>query len=426
MSKTLNKADIEMNEFNTTITQSREYINNVCVENMSDCGIRKTDELNGLECFCSDSPPNNNIEGMVRGHVFYGDKLVFKSSPYPEEVIIKSGEKSGECDEYENKNNYKTLNDIDFSNAVCTPLCEGTVIRMFYYGEQWYITTHRKLNAFRSKWGDDSFGDIFEGSVLNVLGMDLESFKNILDKEKGYSFLIGTTETTRVVTDPFVVLYLIGMTDKNGKDINLYASEKSTLNEMNINQKLIDIIIPRIFFNNQYDLIDFVQELKYPYEYIIGVYIKTSDNVNLKVINEEYNDLSKLRHNLPSIMFAYLHNVFDEKKNALFRKIYASHKSQFDFYDSEIKEIAVDLYKKYLFKYVPTYKGFKNNFEELSEQEFNVLKLIHNLYKNTRVNIKLEDVSELLKTVNVSTINRIISQRRRARKMLLNNTNNKE
>ena len=39
---------------------------------------------------------------------------------------------------------------------------EGTLLRLFYYDGQWYLTTHKKLSAFKSRWSCKySFGDIF-------------------------------------------------------------------------------------------------------------------------------------------------------------------------------------------------------------------------------------------------------------------------
>ncbi len=33
---------------------------------------------------------------------------------------------------------------------------EGTLIRIFYFNDKWIITTHRKLDAFKSKWGSEN------------------------------------------------------------------------------------------------------------------------------------------------------------------------------------------------------------------------------------------------------------------------------
>ncbi len=40
---------------------------------------------------------------------------------------------------------------------------EGNIKQNFYFNDKWIITTHRKLDAFKSKWGSEkSFGDILK------------------------------------------------------------------------------------------------------------------------------------------------------------------------------------------------------------------------------------------------------------------------
>ena len=49
---------------------------------------------------------------------------------------------------------------INFENFSFFNSYEGTLIRMFNFDDKWYVTTHRKLDAFRSKWaGKTSYGN---------------------------------------------------------------------------------------------------------------------------------------------------------------------------------------------------------------------------------------------------------------------------
>ncbi|NDG32425.1 hypothetical protein EB118_20415, partial [bacterium] len=47
---------------------------------------------------------------------------------------------------------------------------EGALIRMFYYKNKWYLSTNRKLDAYRSKWASkESFGSYFFKALVNAV-----------------------------------------------------------------------------------------------------------------------------------------------------------------------------------------------------------------------------------------------------------------
>ena len=101
------------------------------------------------------------------------------------------------------------MNDCAFYDAH-----EGTLIRMFYFQDRWFISTHRKLNAFRSKWASrESFGTAFKRALEHEVDKNeelrsviqdgdeglLERFQNTLDKTKQYMFLIRNSAENRIV-----------------------------------------------------------------------------------------------------------------------------------------------------------------------------------------------------------------------------------
>lgn len=381
-------------KMNTT----RAFIENVCVKKMSETGVRKTDELDNLVCFCSDNPPNNFEESQIRGCVFDGDKLIFKSLGYPFDI----------------KGEY--LPQLPIVTSVCTPIYEGTIIRMFYHGGKWYTTTHRKLDASRSKWGNEvSFGELFAQTVENVLNIGVDELKaNHLDTNFGYIFLIGTTEITRIVSPAKSRLMLLSLIDENQNDIIYTNPDK-------IPKILTGVVSKKLQFDNLREVKNFVDDLLYPFDSEIGVHIQIGD-ISFKIMNEHYVELSLLRQNLPSIMFAYLHNVFDENKQRKFRNLYPKFEREFDFYDKEISDICKDLYYKYLKKYVPTYKvtTINDNNDTISsftENEKNILKEIHNVYLETRNIITKNDILPIIKNLKISMLNKIISDRRRAKRL---------
>ena len=370
--------------------QLRIDIENAVVEDVTDSGIRKTDQMGSLVCYCSDNPPMSLFEQQIRGYIFDNDKLVLKSLPYATE--FKYDEESIDEDMFNVTNNPERIGSVDQYNI--TVMKEGTSIRVFFYNNTWYITTHRKINAFNSKWGKESFGEIFEKNIKIKTGKSLDEFLDTLNKEYSYIFLIGTTLNTRVVSPQYDDVNLLACMDKN--------------NEIVIDTNMKDYYIESLKFSNLDDAVKYVSNLVFPFT-TYGIFLY-SKNESFKIINSEYNQLSKLRHNLPSIMFAYLYNVFNEVKRNSFRELYYYMIEDFDQYDKEIEVIADDILKKYFNRFV------KKETFTVSKHEHHILYSLHGLFLKNKVPITKEHVMEIFRDTLPSNINKIINERKQKRK----------
>lgn len=358
------------------------------VEDATDNGIRKTDELDNLECFCSDNPPENDFEQKIRGYIFDGDRLILKSLQYAKTV------ETNETD---------FLKSIDFSQFSVTVMKEGSAIRVFYYKDKWYTSTHRKINAYKSKWGNkESFGDLFEKNIKIKTGKTLQEFyESTLDKNFSYVFSVGTSENTRIVAPSYNDVSLLATMNSSGDLVSLKSMRNWYL-------KIVDNI------TDLNSALNFINNFKYPFSKGCGIFLQ-SEEKSFKIFNPEYFELSKLRNNLPSIPFAYLHNVFDENKRKKFRELYPTFSDVFDTYDSEIHQIAVNLLQKYFERFVK-----KREFT-VSQPENHILYNIHGLFRTTKIPIKLEHVFLAFSASKPSYINKILSTRKLQQKVLLEN-----
>nr|UOX61044.1 MAG: immediate early protein [Diabrotica toursvirus 3a] len=348
------------------------------VDGSAEFGIRKTDEMDNLECFCSDNPPENDFEIQIRGYIFdNNNKLILKSLPYAVE----------EFDSVENLSDY-----------IISDMQEGTAIRVFYYNNKWYITTHRKLDAYKSKWGNESFGDIFEAMIIKTFPefKTLDLFLNYLDKEYSYVFLVGTTEHTRIVSPAYNGIKLLATLTTDGDMVSVIKFKKWY-------QRILQ-------FSNKDEVVKYVENLSYPFEKITGVFLYSQNFKCVKLFNSQYKELSLLRNNLPSVKYAYLHNVFDKEKKEMFRKIYSNFKADFDFYDQEIEDIIKNLSSLYIKRFVLKQKFI------VSKHEHNILRNIHAIYFANRKVITNEDIRYALKTGKPTYINKILTDRKIALK----------
>lgn len=368
------------------------------IDSVLENGLRKTDIYKDLECFCSDNPPNNNFERKIRGYVFnQNSDLILKSFSYPY-VYKFDEEKDNDNNLIEDENNvydHKFIGDLN--KYQITYLKEGTVIRVFYYEGEWFCSTHRKLNAFKSKWGKISFGEIFENNIKLKTGKSLNEFYNSLDKNIKYFFLVGTIETTRVVSPTYSDIFLLNTMD-SGNNIIFCEEFKDWYQEP-------------LKVNSFDKVINIVNNLQYPFEKGCGLYL-FSEEKSFKVINKDYEKFASLRNNLPSIPFAYLHNVFDPEKNKQFRDLYPSFKEEFDFYDEEINKISIDIKNKYFRKYAK-----KEDFV-LNKQEYIIIRTLHKIFQETKKPITTENVIQVFKELPISNLNKIIASRKIQKKLL--------
>jgi hypothetical protein len=117
-----------------TITSSTDVTRSFIDTMQESSIIRMTDSSNsyGLQLFCYDSCDKADSEAVkqCRGIVFNGDELVMKAFPYTEEI------RANDIETYSDK--------INISECKFYRSYEGMLIRMFYYTDKWFISTHRK------------------------------------------------------------------------------------------------------------------------------------------------------------------------------------------------------------------------------------------------------------------------------------------
>ena len=121
-----------------------------------------------------------------RGVVFYGETPLFRSLGYTPEYTEEE----------------VSILDLSFDESTFYRSEEGTLLRLFFHNGKWYLSTHRKLDASKSRWGGGApFGEIFLKGLQNTFGQDcdLPFFTQKLDTQNVYLFLIRSTKDNRMV-----------------------------------------------------------------------------------------------------------------------------------------------------------------------------------------------------------------------------------
>lgn len=255
---------------------------------------------------------------------------------------------------------------------------EGTVIRVFWFQDKWYITTNRKLDAFKSFWSSHlSFGQLFVNQIFSIFQeTTIESFLGRLDQENIYYFLLLPTTENRIVckVDPTKPsLYFIGYLSKNNLDECLSFDEK-VLEE-----------IPRmeeLAFETKDDLFNYVKNVNI-WESQGVILFSREENKQIKVLNKEYKYFWSIRNNNPNLYLRYLEIRSDVKMLDDFFKLYPKFIQIADRIESHIFEISKYIHEAYLQRYI------QKNYLSLPKQEYMILKKAHEWHNQDKTHNRI-------------------------------------
>lgn len=382
---------------NTDITESNTYEESEFTrETINNLGgrVRLTDSSDGLDLFCyvKCNATDDTTLQKCRGVVFSGDDIIMKAFPYTIEYSHNDFEDI-------EKNISSLFDKCSFYDAH-----EGSLIRLFYFNNKWFISTHRKLNAFKSKWASkESFGTCFkralEAEVQNNKDLAdslpkndnslLERFQETLNKEKQYMFLVRHTSENRIVcaAPKTPTLYHVG-TFVDGElvmteDCKIPYPKQHNFNDLN---NLLEYV----------DNIDISQ--------LQGIICFTPNNKQIKINHCDYNDLFKARGNEPSVKFRYLQVRMNRKVTDMLFHLYPDMASTFDEIENNIYEVARNIYNAYVQRFI------KKRFVTVPTEEFAIVRECHSWHEEDRVinRITLDKVIDVFNKQTPTAINRML------------------
>lgn len=373
--------EVQSNSNNTPLCDSLDGLNLYCYHHSLD--IQNLDELT-QECRGVVFDANGKLVSRAFGYTpIY--ELPYRGSFPPKDARKLPGDWQSRPELPDDVCDYLQEN---FKACKFYPALEGALVRAFYYGDKWYLTTHRKLDAFKSFWGcRTSFGQLFLDGLTFISGMHPDMFPNketllqdffaTLDKERQYVFLVVNTEKNRIVCIPprFPLLLHVG-TFKDGvlfddPSENLCIGKQQPLE-----------------FETLQELYNFVHVTN-PYHYQ-GVVAFLPNGKQVKLCSYQYLDLFHLRGNESSVMFRYL-SLRKTSYEEAFRSLYPEYNERFNNYEKAIVDVAEYILQAYVSRFI------KKEYVVLPKDEYEVMSAAHRCYKN-------QDFTEARRKVSVSDI----------------------
>ena len=349
--------------------------------------IRKceTDPDTGLDLFCY-SECNNDSEEWIkkcRGIVFHNDKVIMSSLPFTEEYVPDTFNRQ-----------------TDISSMLFFPSYEGTLIRTFYFNDKWYVSTYRKLCAYKSKWVSPiSFGDQFDEAIrqkYEYVENSRDIFFNTLDIHKQYMFILRHDGQNRVVhssPDNGPIVYHLCTIDN---DKLVFDDNDNVFPN-----------VPQLSFNSTDGICKYVYDNIDPHKSQGLLGISKDGTKQIKIVHPEYKRLYDIRGNEFNLMFRYiqLRNTTLEKD---FKFLYPLYTNIFDEIEKQIHNLAdflLFVYKK---------RHIHKQFVQVHKDEHTIIKLCHRWYIKNQFQYKvdIEVVLDILNSQQPSIMNRLIRNHR--------------
>lgn len=257
--------------------------------------------------------------------------------------------------------------------------CEGTLLRLFHHNNHWYLCTHKKLDAYKSRWSCKfTFGELFEEYMEEILQTGAKSdilhyLTARLNPFYKYCFLLKSNYQNRIVVQSHYhprknrILY-VGYWDENNEFI---LGENDSVNEV---LKNIPTPIP---YDRTENLKEYVLQMNYfQYQGLIGFDLPNHKTV--KILHPKYIELYQIRGNNPNLRFRYLELRNDPEKLRLLYFLYPKQSELFDDYEDCLFNIARMIYKFYVTRYI------KNKYITLPREEYGIMKKSHEWYLSNR------------------------------------------
>jgi hypothetical protein len=319
--------------------------------------------LNYVECHNASSEELKKMRGVVQD-VDTGMTL-FETFPYTDEYDA----------EEDREKIVEMLGDNFLDEWDAFYAVEGALLRVFWHQTRWYVTTNKKLNAFKSRWSSrKSFGEMFADGLVALSPQNaenvLEKMLDSMDKEYVYFFLVGYNHENRIVCQVGSPVIFIGrwnqdkVLDREWKHTpalpGSVAVVSKTTEELIKEAAAVDIKV---------------------YQGVI-LFHKT-ENRQIKIHSPDYRKFSQIRGNNPNIRFRYLEVRNDPEKKKVLTDLYPIYQDMFLEYENILYQIAKLVRYYYIQRYI------KNKYVTLPKEEYILMKKCHDWYLSDREENKI-------------------------------------
>jgi hypothetical protein len=369
--------------------------------------VKKTDSNEDLEVWCYMNPVSSSESSFVkqnRGTVIEKDtsRVVSKTFDYTQFLTVSELEKEAEH--------------WDFDKLVFTESLEGTIIRVYQHeksdgSRKIYVSTNRKLEASKSKWGSPkSFGEMFKAGIEHLIETQ-EDFRSNYSSDPEESLTAVYDNFLEQTASPGVTnMYLVRFDNNNrivcdAPDVPTvyHLCDISVEGNVMFENEKIKVPHPKRFdFKNLEEVIDHVNNCDI--RKTQGLIVWTGENF-VKLVNDKYQFYTTVRGNVMNVRFRYLTLRNNKKMRDALVELYPD--PWYAYCEWLIANPIVEfIYRNYVDRYI------RKQWVKVDQEEYNVMRECHNLYMEDREKNRISRGMVLWKVneLPASKLNQIIKR----------------
>ncbi len=362
--------------------------------------ILETDKLDNLVCYHFYECDNNSSEEhkQLRGVIKEKEtnKIICKTFGFTPEIV-----------ENDDENIQRFIVPMVEAKATCFYSYEGSLLRMFHYDGKWYLSTHRKINAFKSKWGfGKSYGDLFAEYLKRFEYFKqftneevIQKFGTCFEKDQVFVFLITSYKENRIVSNKHLEspnVYIVGQFKQVENDcVFVNNFERLVFMLPNVDEQDDTSIIGMIETPEVHDITN--PNININISEKQGLVLIDSNGNSVKLINKEYADLVALRKNNPNLVLRYIELQQENNKEKIdtYIKLYDDYSEKFKEYDVVMADIIGNIFRKYRNRFVRKLESIA------PPDQYYVIRELHEKYlqdpKNIVTPVRVEQYVKSLK-----------------------------
>lgn len=274
---------------------------------------------------------------------------------------------------------------------------EGSLLRLINIDGEWLIVTNRKLDAYRSRWGNaDSFGQLFVTALENLARDKLfttqlgegktvwERFTNTLNPAYQYAFLLLKTDQNRLVC-------------KAGSEPVVYHAGTFVDRQLVLDQPCAVQMVQSHQFDDLDQLLKWIDD-NVEATWMQGLVLYGEGNYQVKILHRDYMEMARVRGNTPDVMFRYLQVRRDRQQCQMLQNMFPERREDFELYEKTLYNIACHLHNVYYKKYVERDPVARQ--ERLPQDEYIILSKCHQDFINSMAAGR-KQITDLKKMINV-------------------------
>jgi hypothetical protein len=271
----------------------------------------------------------------------------------------------GYIDEYK-ENQIDDLNSIipNIETIKIYEANEGFYIRVYNYKNKWFVSTHKRINAFKSKWIVNSpitHGDLFIDCIRTkhklspVLSQNqvLQKLTDTLDINTIYMFIVLNDRYNRIVCAAPKTPTMFQFATFDAHTMEFKGIDASVWDPIKQHEGVIGSVS-----ENWYSSMDAINDvIKVAHDVDISktqgvlIYIPETSKL-IKIYNDKYYDYMMIRGNIPSVPFRYLQLRNNKEQVSKLVELYPEWTHRFHAYETIMREIINDIFKIYIRRHV--------------------------------------------------------------------------